>query len=46
MMTGGDLTPESEERITIDLLRERVGIDPDKVGPVVDLAAIGLVNGA
>jgi hypothetical protein len=29
-----------------DLLRERVGIDPSKVGPLLDLAAIGLVNGA
>ena len=46
MMAAGELAPEREERITINLLRERVGIDPDKVGPVVDLAAIGLVNGA
>ena len=45
-MAAGDLTPEREEQLTADLLRERVGIDPDKVGPVVDLAAIGLVNGA
>jgi hypothetical protein len=45
-MAAGDLTSEREERITIELLRERVGIDPDKVMPVVDLAAIGLVNGA
>jgi hypothetical protein len=41
-----DLTPEREEQLTADLLRERVGIDPDMVGPLVDLAAIGLVNGA
>jgi hypothetical protein len=45
-MAAGRLTPEREEQLTADLLRERVGIDPDKAGPVLDLAAIGLVNGA
>jgi hypothetical protein len=45
-MAASDLTPEREEQLTVDLLRERAGIDPGKVGPVVDLAAIGLVNGA
>jgi hypothetical protein len=45
-MADGDLTREDEERLTVDLLRDCVGIDPGKVGPVVDLAAIGLVNGA
>ncbi len=45
-MAVDDLTPEREEQITADLLRERAGIDPGKVGPVVDLAALGLVNGA
>jgi hypothetical protein len=45
-MAVGDLTPEREEQLTADLLRERVGIDPGKVGPVAGLAAIGLVNGA
>ena len=30
-----DLTPEREEQLTADLLRERVGIDPDMVGPLV-----------
>jgi len=40
------MAPEREEQLTADLLRERAGIDPGKVGPVVDLAAIGLVNGA
>lgn len=46
MMVTADMTPEREEQLTADLLRERVGIDPGKVGPLVDLAAIGLVNGA
>lgn len=45
-MGAGDLTPEREEQIAADLLRERTGIAPGKVGPVADLAAIGLVNGA
>jgi hypothetical protein len=45
-MAAGDLTPERQEQLTADLLREQVGIDPGKAGPVVDLAAIGLVNGA
>jgi hypothetical protein len=39
-MAASDLTPEREEQLTVDLLRERAGIDPGKVGPVVDLAAI------
>jgi hypothetical protein len=45
-MDAGDLTPEHEEQIVADLLRERTGIDPGKVGPLADLAAIGLVSGA
>ena len=45
MMIDGDLSPEREEQIMNALLRER-GIDQSKVGPVLDLAAIGLVNGA
>ncbi len=45
-MAASGLTPEYEEQIMAGLLRERVGIDPGRVGPVVDLAAIGLVNGA
>jgi hypothetical protein len=45
-MTTSDLPPEREEQVISELLRERSGIDPGKVGPVLDLAAIGLVNGA
>jgi len=44
-MTSGDLPPEREEQLITELLRERGGIDPGAVGPVLDLAAIGLVNG-
>jgi hypothetical protein len=43
-MTSGDLPPEREEQLITELLRERGGIDPGAVGPVLDLAAIGLVN--
>lgn len=45
-MTSEDLSPEREELLITGLLRERCGIDPGTVGPVLDLAAIGLVNGA
>lgn len=45
-MADDDLTPEEEEQLTDELLRDRAGIDPGKVGPLVDLASIGLVNGA
>jgi hypothetical protein len=41
-----DFAPEREEQLTAGLLRERVGINPSKVGPVADLVVIGLVNGA
>jgi hypothetical protein len=45
-MTSGDLPPEREEQLITELLRKHGGIDPDAVGPVPDLAAVGLVNGA
>ena len=45
-MTSGDLPPEREEQLITELLRDRGGIDPGMLGPVLDLAAIGLVNGA
>jgi hypothetical protein len=46
LTAAGGLTPEREEQLTADALRERVGIDPEKAGPVADMAALGLVNGA
>ena len=46
MTAAGGLTPEREEQLTADALRERAGIDPGKAGPLADLAALGLVNGA
>ena len=45
-MPAADMTPEREEQLTADLLRERAGIDLGNAGPLADLAAIGLVNGA
>lgn len=46
MTAAGDITPEREEQLLADLLRERAGIDPGTVGPLIGLAAIGMVNGA
>lgn len=46
LMAAGDMTQEREEHVIADLLRERVGIDPGMLGSLVDLAAMGLVNGA
>jgi hypothetical protein len=45
-MTADDLSPEREERLIGEMLRERGGIDPCRLGPVIDLAALGLVSGA
>ena len=41
-----ELSPEREERLIIEMLRERGAIDPGRLGPVIDLAALGLVNSA
>jgi hypothetical protein len=38
--------PEREERLIAGMLRERGAIDPGRLGPVIDLAALGLVNSA
>lgn len=45
-MTGDELSPQREERLVGEMLRERGGIDPSRLGPVIDLAALGLVNSA
>jgi hypothetical protein len=45
-MPAADMTPEREEQLTADLIRDRAGVDPGNAGPLADLAAIGLVNGA
>jgi hypothetical protein len=45
-MSTDELGPEQEERLIGEMLRERGGIDPGSLGPVIDLAALGLVNSA
>lgn len=42
----GEPTTEQEENLVEAMLRHQVGIDPDHVGAVLDLAAVGLVNSA
>ena len=45
-MSTDELSPEQEEQLIGEMLRERGGIDPGRLGPVIDLAALGLVNSA
>jgi hypothetical protein len=40
-----DFTPEQVAEYTDQALRDTVGIDPGQSRPIVDLAALGLVNG-
>ncbi|WP_158854484.1 hypothetical protein [Saccharothrix deserti] len=42
----GELSAEQEENLVEVMLRHQVGIDPDHVGAVLDMAAVGLVNSA
>jgi hypothetical protein len=45
-MTADELGAEQEEHLVYGMLREQGGIDPGMLGPVIDLAALGLVNAA
>lgn len=45
-MTADELSAEQEEHLVYGMLREQGGIDPGRLGPVIDLAALGLVNAA
>ena len=45
-MGTDELNPEREEQLIGEMLLERGGIDPGRLGPVIDLAALGLVNSA
>ena len=45
-MTADELSAEQEEHLVYVMLREQGGIDPGRLGPVIDLAALGLVNAA
>jgi hypothetical protein len=38
-MTADELRAEQEEHLVGEMLRERGGIDPGMLGPVIDLAA-------
>lgn len=38
------MTPEAEEAMVGRMLRHQVGIDPDRLDQVLDLAAVGIVN--
>lgn len=46
VMSTDELSHEREEQLIGEMLRERGGIDPGRLGPVIDLAALGLVNSA
>lgn len=45
-MSRDGMTPQREEALLAAMLRYQVGVDPNVVGPVLDLAAVGLVNDA
>src|SRR5262245_9137510 len=39
-----EMSPQREEALVEAVLRDQVGIDPSQLGPVLDLAAVGIVN--
>ncbi len=46
MVRAGEMGLQREETLLEAMLRHQAGIDPDRVGPVLDLAAVGIVNSA
>jgi len=42
----GELSRPREEALLEAILRHQAGIDPFCIGPVLDLAAVGIVNSA
>lgn len=40
------LNPADEEELSRTILRDQVGIDPRQLTPILELAAIGLINSA
>ncbi len=40
-----EISPQREEALLEAVLRHQVGIDPSQLGPVLDVAAVGIVNG-
>jgi len=47
-MSGGvtGLSPQREDELIVQILRDQVGIDPRSLRPILRLAALGLVNSA
>ncbi len=45
-MKDDSISPEHEAQIIGELLRDQLGIDPCLLRPIIDLAALGLVNSA
>lgn len=44
---GSDkLSPHQEETLLEEMLRHQMGLDPQRLGGVLDLAAVGIVNEA
>jgi hypothetical protein len=41
-----ELSPEREDELLHQVLRDRLGVDPRQLRPILDLAALGLVNAA
>jgi hypothetical protein len=41
-----ELSPEREDELVVQVLRDQVGIDPRSLRPILRLAALGLVNSA
>ena len=41
-----EISPQREAALLEAMLRYQIGIDPGRVGPVLDLAAVGIVNSA
>jgi hypothetical protein len=39
-----EISPQREEALLEAVLRYQMGIDPDRLGPVLDLAAVGIVR--
>src|SRR5207248_843005 len=40
------MSPQREKVLLEPILRHQIGIDPQRLGPVLDLAAVGVVNSA
>jgi hypothetical protein len=41
-----ELSPQREDELVVQILRDQVGIDPRSLRPILRLTALGLVNSA